>query len=84
LLKGQKNQKSKIKNQKSKIKNQKSKIKNQKSKIKGKRKKEKTSTFRSGGARCTTVGSPQIGYPPDPGKPVALKTCPISGPYVIV
>jgi hypothetical protein len=27
-----------------------------------------------------TVDSPQIGHAPDPGKPVALRTCPISRP----
>jgi hypothetical protein len=30
-----------------------------------------------------TIDSPQIGHAPDPGKPVALRTCPISGPHVI-
>jgi hypothetical protein len=28
------------------------------------------------------VDSPEIGHPPDPGKPVASRTCPISGPHV--
>jgi hypothetical protein len=31
----------------------------------------------------STDDSPQIGHAPDPGKPVALRTCPISGPHAI-
>jgi hypothetical protein len=30
-----------------------------------------------------TVDSPEIGHPPDPGKPVVFRTCPISGPHAI-
>jgi hypothetical protein len=30
-----------------------------------------------------TVGSPQIGHPPDPGKLVALRSCPESKPHAI-
>jgi hypothetical protein len=31
----------------------------------------------------STVDSPEIGHPPDPGKPVALKACSTSGPHAI-
>jgi hypothetical protein len=37
----------------------------------------------SGGENRAKVDSPQIGHPPDPGKPAALRICPISGPHAM-
>jgi hypothetical protein len=37
----------------------------------------------SGGFASSTVDGPQIGHLPDPGNPVALRTCPISGPHAL-
>jgi hypothetical protein len=35
------------------------------------------------GPCVTKVDSPQVGTLTDPGKPVTLRTCPISGPHAI-